>query len=529
MPEGRQKSAEELAREIEQETTEHIKLLSLSEGKHITVVLGNTGSGKSTFLNWLAGKKLIVGKGNKILLEDESDVTAMKIGNTCESMTKYPVSIEIGEFLFFDLPGFRDSGGVECDLINAVFIKAILEGAKSVRVIFIVSEDEVGANRGELFKKLLKGMEKMFDGENRIIMDSSFLVITKSTQENISSLSEFLEESVPKEYHPYLMNWSGRGALFQVKKPMDKQICHSGKTDILRALSCPGQKITHVNIGALYPNDVDAELNMIFNVILDKEFNSFIPNPDVSKLSSLLSAIAVVKGESKTEDGEFKEFWDNFNEYLKSINALNVLKPLSESTYNTVFGIFQRNKSYVLRSSIKQWESQSSVLLTRLENVFLSRIQVVCEQTRNQRMHYSCDDVNDVESGERKLGCLNEALHVDMRSIFMEAIEGDPELHSIAEQHPNGKKFFDEQVRDYCEQNLGRLIGNIEGELRQNIEFVEERISRFKSERRAEEEKKRREQQDYWNAVELGVNIGNYVASLFTGRPPIPFWFGMNK
>ena len=66
-----------LARRIQKEVEAHLDLLESSRGEDIVAVLGNTGSGKSTTLNWLAEKKLVVNTRKRIVLEDESDPTAM--------------------------------------------------------------------------------------------------------------------------------------------------------------------------------------------------------------------------------------------------------------------------------------------------------------------------------------------------------------------------------------------------------------------------------------------------------------------
>ena len=49
------------------------ELFNSSKGKHIVAFLGNTGSGKSTIVNFLAGKELITNNNDDIVLRNTED------------------------------------------------------------------------------------------------------------------------------------------------------------------------------------------------------------------------------------------------------------------------------------------------------------------------------------------------------------------------------------------------------------------------------------------------------------------------
>ena len=81
--------------------------------------------------------------GGYLDLEDLGDPSAMRIGHTSESCTSFPKYIDYTDenhnLRYYDFPGFLDSRGVNQTVINAAFMKHILENSKSLRIVFVVS------------------------------------------------------------------------------------------------------------------------------------------------------------------------------------------------------------------------------------------------------------------------------------------------------------------------------------------------------------------------------------------------------
>jgi putative ribosome biogenesis GTPase RsgA len=116
-PSPRNSDSDELTRfDIKHIVERHLKenpdLLDSSIGKDIVVFLGITGSGKSTLINYLTDKELMVNESAQIVLRNLSDPTAMSIGEGKESETLLPKFIQTHQgLLFYDLPGFGDNRG----------------------------------------------------------------------------------------------------------------------------------------------------------------------------------------------------------------------------------------------------------------------------------------------------------------------------------------------------------------------------------------------------------------------------------
>ncbi|MEM7383074.1 MAG: hypothetical protein AAF400_02020 [Bacteroidota bacterium] len=131
------------------------------KGKDAVIVLGNTGAGKSTFINYLAGCQFKRDQHkSRPVLEVQSRSSGgdrdevMPIGHV-GSKTFIPQVAEVDGITYGDCPGFNDNRGVEINIANAVNIKQVLSGAKSLRMVVLVDFPSLTALRGQAFEDLL--------------------------------------------------------------------------------------------------------------------------------------------------------------------------------------------------------------------------------------------------------------------------------------------------------------------------------------------------------------------------------------
>lgn len=147
------------------------------------LVLGVTGSGKSTLIHGLAGKNLVIRrKGFNLVIEPTSDAEALpgfKIGHGYISATSTPYSWrdESNGLVYWDCPGFADSGGAGQDIVNAFAIDQLFTHPSKIKIMLVVSAAEFEVQRGaaafERFKKLTEIMP------NRLT-DALSLVISRA-------------------------------------------------------------------------------------------------------------------------------------------------------------------------------------------------------------------------------------------------------------------------------------------------------------------------------------------------------------
>ena len=152
------------------------------------VIIGNTGAGKSTCVNYVDGCKLVrdvlsttpgtntntENRKKKVVFvaPDSPRPALMKIGHTNKSQTFVPEIRRGLEFVFCDCPGFLDNRGPEINIANAVNIKTTASHAESVKVLVLLNYDSLRADRGRGLQELADILVSLF-GAGRSSITSS--------------------------------------------------------------------------------------------------------------------------------------------------------------------------------------------------------------------------------------------------------------------------------------------------------------------------------------------------------------------
>ncbi|CAF4958277.1 unnamed protein product [Rotaria sp. Silwood1] len=137
------------------------------EKKEIILLLGGTGSGKSTTIHFLGGSKMIetrVDGLNHIAPTNIINRALIKIETApfTQSVTRYMAAVEInfedvgsfntGSIWVCDSPGFEDTSGPEVDIANGLGMIKAIKGCKSVRPVILFSYKSIGDRCGGVKK-----------------------------------------------------------------------------------------------------------------------------------------------------------------------------------------------------------------------------------------------------------------------------------------------------------------------------------------------------------------------------------------
>ncbi|XP_065643226.1 uncharacterized protein LOC136074979 [Hydra vulgaris] len=177
----------------------------------ISIVLGTTKSGKSTLINFLIGNGLVAVKlklGKTFLVKKDGKTVGPEIGIEAVSVTTLPTKWVVGNescingLILWDAPGFSDSRGEVQDITNSFYIKTLLRGVKSAKIVLVTDFSELYNDNVSSFVSLLESVRRIFNEDISSAFQSLVLIFNKTPSDcdgdtvNIEFLCELLTEKI---------------------------------------------------------------------------------------------------------------------------------------------------------------------------------------------------------------------------------------------------------------------------------------------------------------------------------------------
>ncbi|WP_010301687.1 hypothetical protein [Candidatus Odyssella thessalonicensis] len=136
-----------------------------SQWDEMICTIGNTGDGKSTLINFLAGKELKPTRSARggWLVDVIDPIPGMEPGHTHASQTATPRYWYDPDKrrVYYDCPGFRDTRVPENDIRNAYAINKLFQTFSPVKILLVTAENSF-AGRAEPVQNTIKAMTEFF-------------------------------------------------------------------------------------------------------------------------------------------------------------------------------------------------------------------------------------------------------------------------------------------------------------------------------------------------------------------------------
>lgn len=310
----------------------------ISDGNTIILFIGNTGSGKSTLVNLLTGKRVLVEKMGVRYCKLVGD----GIGDGGRSETQYPAFFPYLHSVLIDLPGFLDTRGVEKEILNRFRLFKLLDkknGKKiKVKIICVVKHDEIRAVRGGSLNGMIDQVGKMFPYVSN--NDHIRVAITGCgglTIEDNEYKSELLEKFRDKTFFFPMPEREDIGKIYDTMKTHFDNL----KSFIISDngyLSDPEVNISLDHESKLFLSEAQKTQVNVSKIMLQEIFDlfenecaeGFQSEKEATKgIEYLNNQLEIVENLKKSDDN-FQYFYSNLLSYAKSENLKKYLTKIRE-------------------------------------------------------------------------------------------------------------------------------------------------------------------------------------------------------
>lgn len=360
------------------------------EYRDVIMMVGNTGTGKSTLTQFVAGNLadlISVGKTSFVIRSRHEGV----IGNsTTESQTIFPgLMIDETKTAFYDCPGYDDTRNMSVEVASTYFVKKVVDHAKSLKIVLVVNIDSVhpaGSRRD--FPSLVEHFRKFLHNV-ALYSDSISLVATKVNNEYVKVNKALVlqsDEEVIETIVEFLETYRNR---LQGEEKSDFNIYALELLRILLQKNQDGQ--TYKRIGIFRKPDEAGPLNEIDIMVegrakireiilnrttygnkIDEYFGYTISETSRLKLIDLTHAV----NEEIRENVEkiSSEFEKNFRDEERKLGNLGALTERFERSYNLLTAL--NGKSNKLNASLLVTEliNVANTLSISISHEFLDEI-----------------------------------------------------------------------------------------------------------------------------------------------------------
>jgi energy-coupling factor transporter ATP-binding protein EcfA2 len=169
------------------------------DNEEAILLLGNTGSGKSTIAHLLTGHSLKAIKDkatNLTKIEAAEPLDNIRISHDKTSETKIPNKclVDGSDLVIWDCPGFNDTDVVQ-EIANSFYIDKLISTTKRLKFVLVASEASIMADRGQAFIKVVGQLANSFKSIKPLAQSVSLVISSGDSSELKTEIIKFLTQN----------------------------------------------------------------------------------------------------------------------------------------------------------------------------------------------------------------------------------------------------------------------------------------------------------------------------------------------
>lgn len=184
------------------------------------LMVGATGSGKSTTTNFLCGCEMVEDEetGNVDVAASSKSVTDIGHGTISATLIPQTISRPDINWLIADLPGLLDTRGFEFSIANVVNIRRFLKHCSSVRILLLIEYSSIASRSGveAVAGSSVRMLQEMLKDKLKSSMTSILVGLTK-----ISNVKPIFIKRKVKDFYEHI-HWPYNDKYFVVIDPLAK-------------------------------------------------------------------------------------------------------------------------------------------------------------------------------------------------------------------------------------------------------------------------------------------------------------------
>lgn len=321
--------------------------------ENVTVFIGNTGAGKSTFVNYLCGRKMMRVLPKSIGLKGTEKVVVvksvaqggpfdeiMKIGHENVSKTFMPELAKHEGHTFCDCPGFIDNRGYEVNIANAVNMRRTFGEAATIKVVIMINHHSLKADRARGLKDMINICCSLFGSKENLLKykNSVLLCVTQTPFKEVADEGEEQEVLTVDDLRSWMASEKGLN-------DFDKSVLKELSDNLIIYDPCDSKNLKYQ--GALTRPEILQAIDNLEPITKPLDiFKTVLTPTDMEGLISIAQEIKASIQALFAKQGLSSEDFAKIASYQDSLNQLEVIEHpyvarLTTETRNVISEYFQ--------------------------------------------------------------------------------------------------------------------------------------------------------------------------------------------